>query len=107
MIWQNVLRIAPNDECNYVDTEDVIKSIEDHKDEICLIWLSGVHYFTGQYMDIARITECAHKHNIVIGWELAHSAGNVDLHLHEWYVCRRERERGGGGVGGGMGKVYL
>lgn len=66
-------------------TEDVIRSIEENKDSVCLVWMSGVHYFTGQFMDIGAITEHAHKHGIIIGWDLAHTIGNVDLHLHEWY----------------------
>lgn len=51
-----------------------------------LILLPGVQYYTGQYFDIPTITSYAHSRNILIGWDLAHAVGNVDLHLHDWDV---------------------
>jgi kynureninase len=32
------------------------------------------------------ITELSHKHGITVGFDLAHAAGNIDLHLHDWGV---------------------
>ena len=48
--------------------------------------IGGVNYYTGQLFDIKRITELAHKHNINVGFDLAHAAGNVNLKLHKWGV---------------------
>ena len=55
-------------------------------EEIALILLGGVNYYTGQYFDIKEITSLGHEHGITMGWDLAHAVGNVDLYLHEWDV---------------------
>ena len=48
--------------------------------------LSGVQYLTGQVLDMERITLFAHSKGIMVGWDLAHAVGNVELHLHDWGV---------------------
>ena len=67
-------------------TEQILKAIDKHADELALILLPGIQFYTGQYFDIARITSHAHSSGIMIGWDLAHAVGNVDLKLHEWGV---------------------
>jgi len=51
-----------------------------------LVLLPGVQFLTGQYFDIPKITEHAHKHGALIGWDLAHAVGNLPLELHKWQV---------------------
>ena len=46
--------------------------------------LPGVQYRTGQVLDVARITGAAHRAGAMVGWDLAHSIGNVPLSLAEW-----------------------
>jgi kynureninase len=48
--------------------------------------LSGVHYFTGQFFNIKEISKAAHANGCLIGWDLAHAVGNVELELHDWNV---------------------
>jgi kynureninase len=48
--------------------------------------LPGVQYYTGQAFDMRTITEFAHSKGIVIGWDLAHGVGNIELRLHDWNV---------------------
>lgn len=52
-------------------------------DEIALVFLGGVHYRTGEALDIGRITRAARDAGCGIGFDLAHAAGNVPLRLHE------------------------
>lgn len=64
-------------------TDDVVGAIEEAGDELALVMLPGVHFFTGQALDLATITEAGHRVGAKVGWDLAHAAGNLQLHLHE------------------------
>ncbi len=63
-------------------TEDIIEKIESLGDELALVCFGGVNYFTGQFFDIPAITMAGHKVGAHVGFDLAHAAGNVPLHLH-------------------------
>jgi kynureninase len=51
-----------------------------------LVLLPGVQYYTGQFLNLQRITATAHRYNISVGFDLAHAVGNVPLQLHDWDV---------------------
>ena len=65
---------------------DLYSTIQSNKDALALIFLGGVNYYTGQVFDIEKITAIAHSYNIMVGFDLAHAAGNIDLKLHQWGV---------------------
>lgn len=69
-----------------LDTEKILRVIDEHASSTALILLSGIQFYTGQYFDIEKITAHAHSKDIIIGWDCAHAAGNVDLKLHDWNV---------------------
>ncbi|MFB9186259.1 kynureninase, partial [Dactylosporangium sucinum] len=69
-----------------VRTNDPLAAIREHGDRVALVLLGGVNYLTGELMDIPGITAAGHSAGAVVGWDLAHAAGNVPLRLHEWGV---------------------
>lgn len=79
-----LIELEPREGENTLQTEDILKTIEEHGDEIALILLGGVNYYTGQAYDMKRITEIGHEIGAVVGFDLAHAAGNIELTLHEW-----------------------
>jgi kynureninase len=69
-----------------VRTEEILDLIEKHADELAVVLIGGVNFFTGQLFDIPTITAAARKHGITVGVDLAHAIGNVPLSLHDWNV---------------------
>jgi kynureninase len=66
--------------------DDIEALLEKEGDQIALVLLAGVNFFTGQLFDIARITAAAQARGCVVGIDLAHAAGNVPLAMHDWNV---------------------
>ena len=69
-----------------IQTEDIIDLIEKHADQLAVVMLAGVNFFTGQLFEIEKIAAGARKHGIVAGFDLAHAIGNVPLSVHDWNV---------------------
>jgi len=59
------------------------RALDEHGSRIALVMLPGVQYRTGQAFDLKKITEAAHKKGCVVGFDLAHAAGNLAVKLHD------------------------
>lgn len=67
-------------------SEDLEALLAREGQEIALVWLGAVHYYTGQLLELERITAAARRAGCVVGFDLAHAIGNVPLALHDWGV---------------------
>lgn len=77
-----LIELAPRKGETFLRTEDIIQAINEHGDELALVFFGGVQYYTGQFFDIRAITTAGHKAGAVVGFDLAHAVGNVVLNLH-------------------------
>jgi len=104
-----VIEIAPRANEHCIRTEDILAAIEEHKDSLALVMFGGVNYYTGQVFDMKTITAAAHKVGVLCGFDLAHAAGNIELHLHDWdvdFACWCSYKYLNSGPGGVSG-VYI
>ncbi|MFI7437592.1 kynureninase [Micromonospora haikouensis] len=81
-----VLRLRPRPGEDALRTADVTDLLAAEGDTIALVLLGGVNYLTGELLDIPAITAAGRAAGAVVGWDLAHAAGNVPLALHDWGV---------------------
>ena len=67
-------------------TEDILSLIEKEGDSIALVLLGNANYLTGQAFEVPVLAQKAHEHGCLFALNLAHGAGNLLLHLHDWNV---------------------
>lgn len=83
---ETLIEIAPDPDTGLIHTTEIQHAIAQHADELAVIWMSGLNYYTGQVYNMAAIAETARQHCIAVGFDLAHAIGNVPLRLHDWGI---------------------
>ena len=81
-----IIEIEPRDGEWTLREEDILQAIEANADQLAMVFLGGVNYFTGQLFNMPNLTKAAHAVGAIAGFDLAHAAGNVPLKLHDWGV---------------------
>ncbi|MGI9532125.1 kynureninase [Lutimonas sp.] len=81
-----LIEMEARDGEDLIRTEDILELLKNQGEQISLVMLGGLNYYTGQAFEMAKITETGHAMGCMVGFDLAHGAGNLDLHLHDWNV---------------------
>jgi kynureninase len=81
-----IIELIPRPGEYAIRLQDILDTIEKHKNELSLVMMGGVNYYTGQVFNMQAITQAAHKAGAYAGYDLAHAAGNIKLELHNWNV---------------------
>jgi kynureninase len=72
---------ASGDRC--IDESEIEAFLKAEGDSVALVLWPGVQYATGQVFDLKRIAAAARNAEAAVGFDLAHSAGNVPIELHD------------------------
>ena len=83
-VEESLIEIAPRPGESLLRTEDIVHTIEQEGEEIALVMMGGLNYYTGQVYDMKSVTAAARKKGCMVGFDLAHAVGNVRLELHDW-----------------------
>ena len=81
-----IVEVKPRPGAETIDHEDIISAINANADSIALVMFGGVNYYTGQVFDMEAITNAGHNVGAIVGFDLAHAAGNIPMKLHDWDV---------------------
>lgn len=81
-----LVEVAPRDGEHLIRHEDILAKIAETGDELALVMIGGVNYYSGQLFDMQGITAAAHEVGALVCFDLAHAVGNIDLKLHDWGV---------------------
>ncbi len=101
-----IIEVEPRAGEYIIRTEDILSTIKQHANQTALVIFSGVNYYNGQVFDMKSIAKEAQDAGAYCGFDLAHAAGNIELHLHDWnadFACwcsYKYLNSGPGGVAG-------
>jgi kynureninase len=102
----SLIELKPRPGETWIRTEDLEELIVRDGEKIALVMLGGVNYYNGQAFDFGRITNVGHARGCVVGFDLAHAAGNLPLKLHDWNIdfavwcCYKYLNGGPGAIAG-------
>lgn len=83
---ENLIEVHPREGEHLIREEDILIKIVEIGDELAMVMIGGVNYYSGQLFDMEKITKAGQAVGAIVGWDLAHAAGNVILKLHDWQV---------------------
>jgi kynureninase len=81
-----IVELKPRAGEDTLRNEDILDTIKREGEKLACVMFAGVNYYTGQYFDLEAITKAGHEVGATVGFDLAHTAGNLPLKLHDWGV---------------------
>ena len=64
-----------------INEDEIVDLIEINNESLSLVLLPGIQYYTGQQLDLKKISSVCKKYNIILGVDFAHAIGNVEINL--------------------------
>jgi kynureninase len=80
---ESLIELKPKQGTEYIEFTQIEDVLSTHGDEIAMVLIGNVNYYSGQAYSIKKITELAHNKGCMVGFDLAHGVGNLILNLHD------------------------
>ena len=78
-----LIELAPRGHEDLIAEESIENLLAQRGEEVALVLWPGVQYLTGQAFDLPRIALAAHRAGALVGFDLAHSVGNLPEPLRD------------------------
>lgn len=78
-----LIELEPDQADGTLSMQAIERAIAEHGPRLALVLWPGIQYRTGQAFDVAEIVRLGHAQGAVVGFDLAHAAGNLPLQLHD------------------------
>ncbi|WP_269791731.1 kynureninase [Stenotrophomonas sp. Iso1] len=79
----DLIEVQPDEPNGTISMSAIERALSQHGQRVALVLWPGVQYRTGQVFDLDAITRLARAQGANVGFDLAHSVGNVPLALHD------------------------
>ncbi|HHX70641.1 MAG: kynureninase [Miniphocaeibacter sp.] len=73
---EDAVKVVKSEDGKYIDEDKIIEAMTE---DVSLILLPTILYRSSQILDMKRLTEEAHKRNIIIGFDLCHAIGAIEI----------------------------
>ncbi|TXT11238.1 hypothetical protein VHUM_01989 [Vanrija humicola] len=102
-----IIPLSPREGEETLRTEDILDVLDKNGDEIAIVWLPLIQYYTGQLFDAPTLSKKTHDIGALFGLDMAHGVGNVKVELDKWNVdfavwCTYKYLNSGPGAVGGF-----
>ena len=81
-----IVELSPREDEKILREDDILSAIDEHGNDLALVYLGGVNYYTGQALNMKDIARAARDVGAKVGFNLAHSVGNLPMSLHDWGI---------------------
>ncbi|MEJ7745435.1 MAG: kynureninase [Luteimonas sp.] len=78
-----LIEVEPDEPNGTISMQHLERAIAEHGPRLAMILWPGVQYRTGQAFDLKEIARLGHAAGAIVGFDLAHAAGNLPLQLHD------------------------
>ena len=78
-----LIEVEPDLPNGVFSMEAIARAIRDNGPRLAMILWPGVQYRTGQAFDLKEIARLGREAGAIVGFDLAHAVGNLDLRLHD------------------------
>lgn len=79
---RDLIELEPDQPDGTLSMQAIERAIGEHGHRLALVLWPGIQYRTGQAFDLAEITRLGHAQGAMVGFDLAHAAGNLPVQLH-------------------------